>query len=247
VRRTRSPRPQRSRSVLVGALTGALLLALAATRGQSAPQKFDFYARGPYHAGVPKPSDILGYEPGTFHTTWGNMERVLDAIQRARPERVVREPFGRTVESRERSLFIVSSPENLAKLDAIRAGNAKLADPRGVSPGEIEKLTRELPVTVWLNYSIHGDESASFEAMMQVAYQLVAGDDTLTTRLLKNALVLINPAHNPDGHERFVTWINAHGQGNPSTGRWNSSARSRGASAAGARTTSSTPTATRWP
>jgi len=68
---------------------------------------------------------------------------------------------------------------------------------------------------VWLNYSIHGDESASFEAMMQVAYQLVAGDDTLTTRLLKNALVLINPAHNPDGHERFVTWINAHGQGNP--------------------------------
>jgi hypothetical protein len=211
VRRTRSPRPL---SVLVGALAGALLLAFAATRSHSAPQKFDFYARGPYHAGVPKPSEILGYEPGTFHTTWGNMERVLDAIQRARPERVVREPFGRTVEARERSLFIVSAPENLAKLDAIRAGNAKLADPRGVSQGELDKLARELPVTVWLNYSIHGDESASFEAMMQVAYQLVAGDDTLTTRLLKNALVLINPAHNPDGHERFVTWINAHGQGN---------------------------------
>ena len=208
-------RRTRSLSIVAGALAGALLLALAATRGQSAPQKFDFYSRGPYRAGVPKPSDILGYEPGTFHTTWGNMERVLDAIERARPERVKREPFGRTVESRERSLFIVSSPENLAKLDAIRAGNEKLADPRGVSQGEIDKLTRELPVTVWLNYSIHGDESASFEAMMQVAYQLVAGDDTLTTRLLKNAVVLINPAHNPDGHERFVTWINAHGQGNP--------------------------------
>ena len=80
-------------------------------------------------------------------------------------------------------LFIVSAPENLAKLDTIRDGNGKLADPRGVPTGEIERLTRELPVTVWLNYSIHGDESASFEAMMQVAYQLVAGDDSLTQRI----------------------------------------------------------------
>ena len=86
-------------SVLLGALACAGLVALAATTATPAPQKFDFYSGGPYHAGVPKPSDILGYEPGTFHTTWGNMERVLDAIQRARPERVKREPFGRTVES----------------------------------------------------------------------------------------------------------------------------------------------------
>jgi hypothetical protein len=197
------------------ALVCALLIPVLA---YAAPQPFDLYARGPYHAGVPKPSDILGYEPGTFHTTWGNMERVLDAIQHARPERVRREPFGRTVEARERSLFIVSSPANLARLDAIRDGNDKLADPRGVPAAELERLTRELPVTVWLNYSIHGDESASFEAMMQVVYQLVAGDDSLTAALLDHAVVLINPAHNPDGHERFVTWINAHGQGNPE--RW---------------------------
>jgi hypothetical protein len=210
VRRTRS---SPATPVLLPAL--ALFALLVAIPALAAPERFDFYARGPYADGVPKPSDLLGYEPGTFHTTWGGMERVLDSLARARPERVRREPFGRTVEARQRSLFIVSSPENLARLDAIREGNAKLADPRGVSAGEIERLTRELPVTVWLNYSIHGDESASFEAMMQVAYQLVAGDDSLTQRLLQNALVLMNPAHNPDGHERFVTWINAHGQGNP--------------------------------
>ena len=28
----------------------------------------------------------------------------------------------------------------------------------------------------------------------------------------------MNLAHNPDGHERFVTWINALGSGNPSRG-----------------------------
>lgn len=193
----------------------SVLALFACASASAAPAKFDFYDRGPYRPAVPRPSAVLGYEIGTFHTSYANMERYLVALEQAAPDRVRREPFGRTVEARERSLFIVSSPANLAKLDQIREGNAKLADPRGVTAGEIERLTRELPVTVWLNYSIHGDESASFEAMMQVAYQLTAGEDSLTRAMLDHCLILINPAHNPDGHERFVTWINALGQGNP--------------------------------
>ena len=201
------------------ALVFALAIAVShATAAHAAVAKFDFYDRGPYQAGVPRPAEVLGYAPGTFHTTWGNMERYLDALAKARPDRVRRESIGRSVEARERVLFIVSSPENLAKLEAIREANRKIADPRGTDASAIDKLARETPVTVWLNYSIHGDESASFEAMMQVAYQLVAGDGDDTKALLKDAVVLINPAHNPDGHERFVTWINANGQGDPE--RW---------------------------
>lgn len=197
----------------------AALSALAlATSAHAAVAPFDFYDRGPYHAGVPRPAEVLGYAPGTFHTTWGNMERYLDALEHARPERVRRESMGKSVEARERTLFIVSSPENLARLDAIREANRKLADPRGVDAATIEKLVHETPITVWLNYSIHGDESASFEAMMQVAYQLVAGDGDDVQDVLAHAVVLVNPAHNPDGHERFVTWINANGQGDPE--RW---------------------------
>ena len=197
----------------------ALLLGLLIVgAAHAAPVPFDFYDRGPYVAGVPKPADVLGYQPGTFHTTWGNMERVLSAIAAARPERVRRESIGRTVEARDRVLFIVSSPANLARLDAIREANRKIADPRGTDAATIDRLVRETPVTVWLNYSIHGDESASFEAMMQVAYQLVAGDGADTRDLLEHAVVILNPAHNPDGHERFVTWINANGAGDPE--RW---------------------------
>jgi hypothetical protein len=48
---------------------------------------------------------------------------------------------------------------------------------------------------VWLNYSIHGDESASFEAMMQVAYQLAAGEDSTTRAILDRCLVVMNLAH----------------------------------------------------
>ena len=140
------------------ALVCALLIPVLA---YAAPQPFDLYARGPYHAGVPKPSDILGYEPGTFHTTWGNMERVLDAIQHARPERVRREPFGRTVEARERSLFIVSSPANLARLDAIRDGNDKLADPRGVPAADIAATRRTLLAVIELLLGLLGTRELS--------------------------------------------------------------------------------------
>ena len=196
--------------------TCVIALSLLAHVVRAAPARFDFYDRGPYRQGIPRPADVLGYEPGTFHTSYGNMERYIDALLRAAGDRIVREPFGRTYEFRERAVLLVSSPGNIKRLDAIREATAKLADPRALSgAGEAARLLRETPATVWLNYSIHGDESASFEAMMQVAYQLAAGEDSTTRAILDRCLVVMNLAHNPDGHERFVTWINALGQGNP--------------------------------
>lgn len=199
----------------VAAALVTLPVLLCAAVAPAATPRFDFYDHGPYRAEVPRPADVLGYAPGTFHTTWGGLERYLDAVLRAAPERTRREPYGRTVEARERALIVLSSPANLARLDAIRAGSATLADPRGVLASEIERLQRELPVTVWLNYSIHGDESASFESLMQTVYQLAAGEDSTTRAILDGCVVLVNAAHNPDGHERFVTWINTHGKGDP--------------------------------
>ena len=191
----------------------ACVLALPAV---SAPAPFDFYDRGPYRDGVPRPAALLGYQPGTFHTSYANMERYIEALLQAAPDRVSREPFGRTYEFRERALLVITSPENQRRLDAIRAATSKLADPRTLTgAAETEKLIHGTPVTVWLNYSIHGDESASFEAMMQVAYQLAAGEDSTTRAVRERCVVLLNLAHNPDGHERFVTWVNALGSGNP--------------------------------
>jgi hypothetical protein len=199
---------------LVAGACAALLLPPSAA--PAAPVRFDFYDRGPYRGGVPRPAEILGYEPGTFHTSYGNMERYVAALIHAASDRVTRVPFGRTYEFRERALLVITSPENQGRLEAIRAASATLADPRGgASEAQVEKLIRETPVTVWLNYSIHGDESASFEAMAQVAYQLAAGEDSLTRAILDRCVVIMNLAHNPDGHERFVTWINAMGSGDP--------------------------------
>lgn len=187
----------------------------AAVHAQRDDSRFDFYARGPYRENVPRPQSILRFPVGEFHTNYALMERVIGAIAQAAPDRVRVMDIGETNEHRMMHLVAVSSPENISRLEQIRTNIARLSDPRSVSPKEAARLVAEMPVIVWLNYTIHGNESASFETMMQVVYQLAASTEPATLDILKNSVALINVCANPDGHERFVSWYNANATGNP--------------------------------
>jgi hypothetical protein len=174
-----------------------------------AQEKFDFYSRGPYRENVPRPSSITGYEAGQFQTPHGQIVRVVEKIAEAASDRVRLIENGQTWEYRKLYLAIVSAPENLARLDEIKANLAKLADPRKTTEAEANQIAANTPVVVWLNYGIHGNESASYEAVQQVLYQLAASNEPKTVELLKNAVIVINVMHNPDGHERFAVWENS--------------------------------------
>ena len=175
---------------------------------------FNFYERGPYRPDVPRPAALLGYEPGEFHTTYANYERFLRELT-PKTDRLRVFTLGQTPEYRPLYLLAVSSPENLARLDAIKSDVARLADPRTCSEADAAAIAARSPMIVWLSYSIHGDESSAFEAGMQVLYQLTASDDPRIVDALRQCVVLINPAQNPDGHERFTAWYNAEGLGRP--------------------------------
>ncbi|HVF56640.1 MAG TPA: M14 family zinc carboxypeptidase, partial [Pyrinomonadaceae bacterium] len=198
----------------LAALTLLLLALSPAIFAQERDARFDFYARGPYRENVPRPQSILRFDVGEFHTNYATMERVIGAIAQAAPDRVRVLDIGRTNEYRTMHLVAISSPENIARLNQIKANMARLADPRGLSNDEAQRLISTTPVVVWLQYTIHGNESASFEAMMQVVYQLAASNEQATLDILKNSVVLVNVCSNPDGHERFVTWYNSFGTGN---------------------------------
>ena len=142
---------------------------------------FDFYERGPYRPDVPRPATLLGYEPGEFHTTYANYEHGSCANS-PKTDRLRVMTLGQTPEHRPLYLLAVSSPENLAKLDAIKGDLARLADPRTCSEADAAAIAARSPMAVWLSYSIHGDESSAFEAGMQVLYQLTASDDPETRR-----------------------------------------------------------------
>lgn len=197
-------------------LVSTLLLCLLSLSAFSQPEeKFDFYTRGDYRPNVPRPQSILRFDVGDFHTTYAQMERVIEEIAKASPDRVKIYDIGETNEHRMQHLIAISSPENIARIDEIKAQIARLTDPRKTSAADAAAIAQSTPAIAWMAYTIHGNESASFEAMMQVVYQLAASNERETLEILRNTVVLVVATENPDGHERFATWYNSVGIGDP--------------------------------
>lgn len=173
------------------------------------PRPFDFYAYGPYDSAVPRPETVLGYGPGERHTNFRDQERVIMAITTAARDRVRLIQYGKTPEGRPLRVIAISSPRNIARLDAIRDEHAQLAAGKG-------DPAKTLPI-VWINECIHGDETASFEAGMWTLYNLAAGRGDLA-KSLDDEVVIFNPVYNPDGHERYVVYYNSIATGSSDPG-----------------------------
>src|SRR5256885_9015065 len=159
----------------------ALLIALFASFVFAQREdRFDFYARGPFRENVPRPQSVTRFDVGDFNTNYAMMERVVERIAESAPDRVRVMDIGETNEHRLMHLVRISAPENIQRLDQIRANIARLADPRVTSKEEAQRIVAETPLIAWMNYTIHGNESSSFEAMMQVVYQLAASNEPAT-------------------------------------------------------------------
>ncbi len=206
------------KKLLLAALLCVATPALAQRPADSGPRddaNFSFYAQGPYRQNVPRPETILGYDVGALHTQYHLQEKVLLAIADAASDRVRVEEIGVSNERRTMRIYLVSSPENIARLDQIRADLDRIADPRGATPAQLDAAIARTPAVVWFSGSVHGDEVPGFEASMQLLYHFAASNDPATLERLKNAIVIINPSSNPDGHERFSVWSNAIAVGSP--------------------------------
>lgn len=183
----------------------ALIVAVALPAGASAqtPEGFEWYPGGTYDPSIPTPASFLGYEIGNDYTPYHRMRAYLEAVARA-SDRVTVRPYGTTNEGRALLLLTITSPSNRARLEEIRQGMATLADPRGVPQERLDAIIERSPAVAWLSYNVHGNESASTEAAILTVYQLAAGTDALTAKLLDELVIIIDPLQNPDGRERFV-------------------------------------------
>lgn len=152
--------------------------------------------------GLQSPEQFLGYPIGKKYTRHHRIVDYFRAVAQAKPDMVKMEKYGETNEGRELVLAFISSPENIARLEAIRSNNLGLAGIGGTGSAE------QAPAIVWLSYNVHGNETSSSEAAMMTLYALADPANTQTKEWLKNTVVVIDPCINPDGRDRYVNWFN---------------------------------------
>ena len=128
------------------------------------------YPSNSYNAEIPSPADFLGYELGDDLTEHHLMVNYIHKLQELAPERVKVEKIGDSQERRPMYLVIISSPENMENLEQHRLKVASLKDPVNTSRAEAEQIASSTPAISWMNYANDGEESAAFEAALQVAY-----------------------------------------------------------------------------
>ncbi|MEO1256362.1 MAG: M14 family zinc carboxypeptidase, partial [Bacteroidota bacterium] len=158
-----------------------------------------------YNPDIPTPKKVLGYQPGEWHASHDQLLYYMREVSAA-SDRMIMNEIGRTYEGRPLVQLTISSPENLAKLDQIKADHKKLTDPTASS----SLNTDEMPIVIWLGYSVHGNEASGANASLISAYYLAAAIGSKVDELLKNAIIILDPAFNPDGVHRFSTWVNMH-------------------------------------
>jgi hypothetical protein len=183
--------------------TGWSLLVLVLLCPPADCQELPFYAGGTYDASVPTPDSVLGFSVGKRPLRYDEVVRYLNVLARHSP-RVRLFDMGRTCEGRTISYVVLAAQENIGRLDEIKKNNAVLADPRRSGGDSRSALIAAAPGIVWAEYAIHGDELSSVDAALQLCYQLAAGTDEGTLRILRELVVCIDPIVNPDGRERYL-------------------------------------------
>lgn len=158
-----------------------------------------------YDPAIPTLNQVVGHDIGDDITSPDLITVYLRALNSAAPARTRLVEYARTWEGRPLSVLIVGSAERLARIDEVKDGLRKLADPRLLRAGEDEQLVKSLPAVAWMIHAVHGNEISSSDAALAEAYHLLAAQgDPDVDAILRETIVLIDPLQNPDGRARFL-------------------------------------------
>ena len=175
------------------------------TAAVAAAQEPPLWPGAKYDPAIPTLKQVLGHDHGEVITPPEGVAQYLQALQKAAPTRSRLIEYARSWEGRPLWLFVIGSPDRIAKLEQVKSDLQRFGDPRRHQSGDAERFLKELPVVVWLIHGVHGNEISSADAALAEAYHLLAAQgDAGVDMVLRDALVLIDPMQNPDGRARFV-------------------------------------------
>jgi hypothetical protein len=161
---------------------------------------------------VPAPEDILGFRPGDDRHLAG-WAKVIEYFQKlaAASNRVKFEEIGKSTMGAPFVCATISAPENLKRLDDYRKMQELLADPRklgppGVRDRKVADLIAHGKTIVAITCGIHSTEVGSYLSSMLIAHRLASSNDPEIQEVLRNTIILLVPATNPDGVDIVKNW-----------------------------------------
>src|SRR5918993_1111879 len=186
------------------------LALLALSSGRMTAQRFDF-AQG--EQSVPHPDSYFGFKIGSDGEL-ARYPKILEYFQLVAKQtnRVKYEELGKTTMGNSYPLLRISSPENLAKFDRLVEINRRLADPRGLSEAEAEKLAAEGKPFYFIFATIHSTEVSNGQAIIHIVHKLATENTPPIREILDNSVVLMVPSQNPDGQHLVIDhWYKTKG------------------------------------
>jgi len=186
--------PSRS---LAFALLLALLTVPAAAR-EEAPQQ------------IPTPASVFGQEVGADFFL-ASYDQSLEYFRRldAASDRVQLMQVGETSFGAPWYIALISSAENLRNVDRYHEIAMRLAHPEGLTDDEARALAAEGKAIVHIDGGLHATEVAHGQHTIQLAYDLVTGDDDPEiAAILDNVVLMLWFSINPDGQNMVVDWYN---------------------------------------
>ena len=155
----------------------------------------------------PSPEAFFGFQMGadTELATWPQIREYFEQVARA-SDRVELIDAGPTTDGNRLVGAIVSAPENIARLDVIRAANRRLVDPRTLSPDEAKTIAATHKAVLAIGASIHASEIGATQAANELLYTLATTNDPVLLQSLRDVVLILFPSLNPDGHLLVVDW-----------------------------------------
>jgi len=158
--------------------------------------------------GVPSPLSHFGFEMGQDRklADWVQLTAYFERVARASP-RVTLDTLGLSTRGRPLVMLTITSPENHARLEELRAIQKKLSDPRTI--GGEEELSRLLDrgkTVVLMTHGIHATEVGGSQMAARLLHRLASSNDEKVREILDDVILLNIPSLNPDGLQWVVDW-----------------------------------------
>jgi hypothetical protein len=158
-------------------------------------------------AQVQSPQDYLGFRVGEDYklADWQQITGYFAALGKT-SDRVHVDVIGQTTLKKPFLRVTITSPENYSKIARYEDITHRLADPRGLSPEEAERLIGEGKSVIAITCSVHATEVAAAQMSMELAYNIATKNTPEVNNILDNVIVVLVPSLNPDGLDIVVNW-----------------------------------------